>query len=79
MELKNRDISIKIKYTIFTRKNIYPFFLNVLDKGYILIEGKKKEKIEIAKEMLAKKFDISTIVEITKLTKEEVEELKEKN
>ena len=29
--------------------------------------------------MLAKKFDISTIVEITKLTKEEVEELKEKN
>ena len=44
-----------------------------------LIEGKKKEKIEIAKEMLAKKFDISTIVEITKLTKEEVEELKEKN
>ena len=30
---------LKQKYTIFTRKNIYPFFLNVLDKGYSLIQG----------------------------------------
>ena len=44
-----------------------------------LLEAILKIKIEIAKEMLAKKFDISTIVEIIKLTKEEVEELKEKN
>ena len=29
--------------------------------------------------MLAKGFDISTIVDITKLTEDEVEELKEKN
>ena len=42
-------------------------------------EGAKKEKKKIAKEMLAKGFEISTIADITKLTEDEVEELKEKN
>ena len=42
-------------------------------------EGEKNKAKEIAKEMLTKGFDISTIAEITKLTKEEVEELEEKN
>ena len=42
-------------------------------------EGERNKAKEIAKEMLTKGFDISTIVEITKLTKEEVEELEEKN
>ena len=37
--------------------------------------GKKEEKIESAKKMLAKGFDIETIMEITELTKEEIEKL----
>ena len=39
-------------------------------------EGKKEEKIEIAKKMLAKNMDIQTIIELTELTKEEIEKLK---
>ena len=47
------------------------------DKGYDsgALEGKRKEKLEIAKKMKAKKTDIDYIVEITGLTKEEIERL----
>lgn len=38
--------------------------------------GRKKEKIKIAKSMLAKKVDINTISELTGLLSEEIEELK---
>ena len=55
-----------MKYTIFTRKNIYPFFLNVLDKGYIL---------QIAKKLLAQNVDIETISKATGLTVEEIKKL----
>ena len=38
-------------------------------------EGRKKERIENAKKMKEKNIPIKTIVEITGLTKEEIEEL----
>lgn len=38
-------------------------------------EGRKEERIEIAKELLKQEFSIEKIVKITKLKKEEVEEL----
>ena len=41
-----------------------------------LTEGKLESKLEIAKKLLVKGFDIETIVEITELTKEEIEKLK---
>ena len=41
-----------------------------------LNEGSKKEKIEIAKNMLKKNLDINLIIELTSLTKEEIETLK---
>ena len=37
--------------------------------------GKKEEKIEMAKEMLTDKADISKIIKYTKLTKEEINEV----
>ena len=43
--------------------------------AYAEEQGMKKTKIEIAKEMLKKGFDIETISEITKLGIEEVEKL----
>ena len=52
-----------MKYTIFTRKNIYPFFLNVLDKGYIL------------RKLLKIKMPIDEIVEITELSEKEIKDL----
>lgn len=39
-------------------------------------EGIKQEKIDTAKKMLSKGIDIDTIIEITELTKEEIEKLK---
>ena len=39
------------------------------------IEGKRKEKLEIAKKMKSRKIDIDDIIEITGLTKEEIEKL----
>ena len=39
------------------------------------LEGKRKEKLEIAKKMKAKKTDIEYIAEVTGLTKEEIEKL----
>ena len=44
------------------------------EKG--IAEGSKQEKIEIAKNMLNKDMDINDIIEITGLTREEIEELK---
>jgi len=38
-------------------------------------DGKMAEKRETAKTMLAKGFDVDTIAEITKLTKQEIEKL----
>ncbi len=48
-----------------------------LDKGELRgkEEGIKQEKIETAKKMKAKNMDINTIIEITELTKEEIEKL----
>ena len=40
-------------------------------------EGTKKEKIEIAKSMLDKKLDLETISELTGLTIEEINNLKD--
>ena len=47
------------------------------DKGYDsgTLEGKKERSIEIAKKMKSKKMDIDDIIEITGLTKEEIEKL----
>ncbi|MBP3920196.1 MAG: hypothetical protein J6D28_01380 [Bacilli bacterium] len=47
------------------------------DKGKTvgLIDGKKQEKIEIARNMLNKNFDLNIIASITSLTKEELENL----
>ena len=39
------------------------------------LEGKRKEKLEIAKKMKSKKINIDDIIEITGLTKEEIEKL----
>ena len=39
-------------------------------------EGEKNEKIEMAKKMLAEKIPIETIIKITNLKKEEIENLK---
>ena len=39
------------------------------------LEGKRKEKLEIAKKMKSRKIDIDDIIEITGLTKEEIEKL----
>ena len=41
-----------------------------------VIEGKKEEKIEIAKNMLDKNYDIKDIIEIPGLSKDAIEELK---
>lgn len=48
-----------------------------LDKGEIRgrEEGKKEKQLEVAKKMKAKNMDINTIIEITELTKEEIEKL----
>ena len=40
-------------------------------------EGKKLKAIEIAKKLIAKNFDLAEIQELTGLTKEELENLKE--
>ena len=42
-------------------------------------EGKKENKIEIAKNMLKERMDIRTISRLTNLTIEEIENLKENN
>ncbi len=39
-------------------------------------EGIEKQKIETAKKMLAKNISINIIMEVTELTKEEIEKLK---
>ena len=41
-----------------------------------LSKGEKKQKIEIAKEMLLEKMEISFISKITKLSIEEIEQIK---
>ena len=45
-------------------------------KGTVLRNGKKEEKKEMAKKMLEKKYDIDTIMELTELTREEIEKIK---
>ena len=42
-------------------------------------KGKKEEKIEIVKKMLNKQIDITTIIEITGLTQEEIENIETSN
>lgn len=52
-----------------------------LDKGELrgkevgIKEGEKKNQLEVAKRMKAKGMDIDTIIEITELTKDEIEKL----
>lgn len=52
-----------------------------LDKGEMrgkeagIKEGEKKKQLEVAKKMKTKNMDINTIIEITELTKEEIEKL----
>ena len=41
------------------------------------VEGREEEKVESAKRMLRKNMDIETIMEITELSKEEIEKIKE--
>jgi len=41
------------------------------------MEGKIEGKIEIAKEMLKKKFETKTIIELTGLTENEIKKLKD--
>ena len=60
---------------ILPRKNIYPFFLDVLDKGYILIEGIKEKSIEIARKLLNKNTSKEEISEITGLDKKEIDKI----
>ena len=52
-------------------------FQNGLEQGISqgLEQGSKQEKVEIAKNMLAKNMGISTISEITGLSKEKIESL----
>jgi predicted transposase/invertase (TIGR01784 family) len=52
------------------KNSIDTAFEKGIEKGII------KEKIEVAKGMLIKGFDIKTIVEITGLTEEEIKEIK---
>ena len=46
-----------------------------MEKKNGLEDGKKNEKIEIAKKMKAKNMKIDEIAEVTGLTKEEIEKL----
>ena len=52
-----------------------------LDKGEMrgkeagIKEGEKKKQLEVAKKMKTKNMDINTIIEITELTKEEIEKI----
>ncbi len=47
----------------------------VSEVSYAKEEGKKEKQLEVAKKMKAKDMDIDTIIEITGLTKEEIEKL----
>lgn len=48
----------------------------VSELSYATRKGEKKSKLEIAKRMLEKNKDIEEIIELTELTKEEIESLK---
>ena len=58
---------------ILDEKDIYRAGIDKGEKN-----GRKEEKIEIAKEMLKKGIDTDLISEITKLTKEEIEKIVKK-
>ena len=47
-----------------------------MEKKLDLKNGKTEEKIEMTKKMLKKNYNIDTIIELTGLTKEEIEKLK---
>ncbi|MCI9084768.1 MAG: Rpn family recombination-promoting nuclease/putative transposase, partial [Bacilli bacterium] len=47
---------------------------NAVNEG--IEQGSKQKELDIAKNMLLKKFDVQTIVEVTNLSKEEIETLK---
>jgi len=67
-EYKQYEASVNAYRDIFNIKNTY------LDKGRI--EGKIEGKIEVAKNMLAKGIEISIIMELTGLTEQEINQLK---
>ena len=50
-------------------------FLQRISENKFREEGRKEEKIEIAKEMLKNNFTIEQIKKITKLTEEEIEKI----
>ena len=51
-------------------------FLQRISENKFREEGRKEEKIEIAKEMLKNNFTIEQIKKITKLTEEEIEKIR---
>ncbi len=67
-EYKQYEASVNAYRDIFNIKNTY------LDKGRI--EGKIEGKVEVAKKMLAKGIEISIIMELTGLTEQEINQLK---
>lgn len=64
-EYETRMAELRLKHILDTR--------SVEEYGYE--KGKKEEKIEIAKKLLKKSYLIEEIIEITGLTKEEIEKL----
>lgn len=83
-EINDKE-KVDIEVQLIDRKNLVErmlfyfskLYASTIDKGELRgkEEGIKQEKIETAKKMKAKNMDINTIIEITELTKEEIEKL----
>ena len=72
-EYKQYEASVNAYRDILNIKN--SAFEKGIEKGKM--EGKIEEKIEIAKKMLSKGIDVSLIIEMTGLSEQEINELKE--
>jgi predicted transposase/invertase (TIGR01784 family) len=90
MEYENGDQAMKARYINPNREyeeslKVYRDLKGVVDTSFeegLIIgeekgrkEGKKEEKIEIARVMKTKKYKVKEIVELTGLTPEEIEKL----
>ena len=64
----------EMEYNTYIAEATEEGYNNGHEKGYN--EGIKQNNIDVAKKMLDKKLDITTIEEITGLTKEEIMKLK---
>ncbi len=79
-----RDKAIELNndpkmYKLMSDEKEDSMFINTLKDSYYedgLEKGKNEEKINIAKELLNKKYSLKEIEEITGLTKEEIDKLK---